>query len=225
MAVRILCTVWLALPALAPATASAQSTSLPSFASRTGYALPQAGAYFDPSQGGVGLMFDVGLDGTVFGALAIYDADGEPTFYTLQGPIERAGLPAASTAIGVLRSPLYRSRDGQCLGCSWRPPVTEVETRFGEAEVLFTEGRRLELRVGGSTWRMQRMEIDYSVDQLLPDAWLLALDERRADGSVVSVQSRVRIAPIAATNVRVEGPAACGSPPPAKRRRIASRLP
>ena len=148
------------LSLLAAASCAGAQDLLPEFETRTGYPLPQSGIYFDPAQGGTGLSFEVGLDGTVMAGLGTYDTNGQAIFYTLQGRITRDTLPAQDmNVLGELRSPVYLSRRIGCADCPDARVVTEPVAGLGEALVRFTEPRRLTLEIAGGRWNMQRMEL------------------------------------------------------------------
>ena len=169
-----------ALPALLlAASASLAQSALPSFEERTGWPLPQSGIYYDPAQAGIGLSFDVGLDGTVMAGLGAYDAEGRSTFYTLQGRISRDEAGVRDGALlGVLRSPVYLSRAIGCPQCPGPQQETLPVPELGTAEVRFLEPRRLELRVAGGTWRMQRMVLNEDPWQWTEGRFLMALADR-----------------------------------------------
>src|SRR5687768_1049957 len=69
-----------------PRLAIAQQANPPTAADPYyGSFLPQPGAYYDPAQPGSGVFVDVGPDGTVFAGVFHHDADGSPSFRTMQG--------------------------------------------------------------------------------------------------------------------------------------------
>lgn len=200
------------LAVLAIATSAAHAADS-SFETRTGHPLPQAGVYFDPQQPGTGLVMDVGLEGTVVAAFGTYDAQGEPVFYTLQGVLRRDNLPAGQPGVvGRVRSPLYRSTGGQCLGCPWQPASIGPATDLPEAELLFTEARRVTLRIGDAQWRMDRFTLNVDPADFVRGRFMLLVDERGtqrhqvvADVELVNANASIDAAPTS--------PSACAAGP------------
>lgn len=100
----------------------------------------RAGTWWDPARPGRGIVIDVG--GRVSarfatGMVGVFDFrdDGNADFSTIEGLVQspNPGMLWAE----VLGSPLYRHRDGQCIGCPWRAPTTVAD----EAGLqLFFEG-------------------------------------------------------------------------------------
>lgn len=86
----------------------------------------RGGTWWDPSRPGRGLVIDVGGRVEATSAVAMvgvfdFRDDGNADFSTLEGPV-RSIFPTGG--LNGLESPLYVHRDGQCIGCPWRPPVT-----------------------------------------------------------------------------------------------------
>jgi len=60
--------------------------------------VPLSGGYYDPARSGNGQMLDVASNGYVFQTWFTYEANGQPSFFTLQGRLARPqgqfGCPA-----------------------------------------------------------------------------------------------------------------------------------
>lgn len=166
-------------------------------------ALPQRGAYFDREKGGAGILVDHGLGGGVFVALFLYAPNGAPTFYTLQGAYEPTPRPDAwrSETVGRLRSPLYLSSGGECLGCPYRAPVTRTETAFGSAELTWRTARHATLVIGAQRWNLEAIEPDGDEAGLADGRWLLLAWE---SGAAPRARATVDITPRASLVVELE---------------------
>lgn len=114
-----------------------------------GRLVPTSGAWLNVGAGGTGYTLDFGPDGLFFAALFVYTPTGTATWYTAQGMyVEATDAERLSTGvIGRVRSPLYASTGGQCLGCTWQAPVT-VDAMLGEAEFRFFSATDGEFRLG-----------------------------------------------------------------------------
>lgn len=104
-------------------TDSGDAGSRVDFATRHGIVLPESGNYFDRREPGWGFTLDVGVDGTAFGVLNSYAADGRTETYVWAAPFLPVFDPARSHALG---GPRFRARamldqvtGGPCAGCPW----------------------------------------------------------------------------------------------------------
>lgn len=170
----------------------------------------RASLWWDPGRPGVGLMVDVGgrlAAPVATGLVAMFDfrADGSADFTTVVGPVASAG--AAGTP--VLQSPIYRHRDGQCIGCPWRAPGTTADERSlrfaipaddGSALTATTlRGEAVERRV-----TYTRVPFDRSAFDEVQGRWLLRVADPAqgrfgADGLPVPIHAEVVVEPLAGT--------------------------
>lgn len=86
--------------------------------------LPEDGLWWNPSESGRGWAIEV-QDNVIAVTHYVYDSAGRATFYTSAGPWDGIGVTA----------PLVLSRDGQCVGCGYVPPVN---TSPGNVRFTFT---------------------------------------------------------------------------------------
>ena len=100
--------------------------------------IPESGIWWNPEQSGTGASMQFSKNGTWFVILYLYDNNGEPIFYTLQGDslefsLDRTDFPdyAYAKASGVLR----KNVNGRCLGCDYQSP--QSSELFAQAEILF----------------------------------------------------------------------------------------
>jgi hypothetical protein len=145
----------------------------------------RGGTWWDPSRPGRGLVIDVGgrVDAPVaIGMVGVFDFsdDGSADFSTLQGEV-RSANPAMLWP-EVLASPIYTHRDGQCITCPWRAPVT-VAGSTG-MQLLFEGGNFGVLTVrrmlgGLELARNQyvRFPIDRSPFDEVQGRWLLRIED------------------------------------------------
>jgi hypothetical protein len=150
----------------------------------------RAGTWWDPTRPGRGLVIDVGGRTTApraFGMVGVFDfrEDGSADFSTLQGAVEspNPGMlwPEA------LASPLYRHRDGQCIGCPWRAPNTRSDD--AGVQLVFQSPNRGELavhrmmgpRVVGSDLYL-RFPLDRSPYEEPLGRWLLRIQDPALTG-------------------------------------------
>ena len=118
--------------------------------------VPPLGLYWDAAQPGIYYHVSVGPGGYMLVAITTYDANGEPTFFVMQGPYRPSSLDdglhlwITTGEIGRLQSPLYRMSGGQCIGCAYRNP-TVAPSELGGAELVFFDGGRAEFRHAGKT--------------------------------------------------------------------------
>lgn len=145
---------------------------------------PYDGAYFDPTQPGLGLWLDNGPDGLTFGALMYYAPDGRPTFATFASPLGTTGsLAEAFSGVRGLRGPLWESVDGQCLGCPHRLPVSRPIEGDLLAEISHRAAR---VSYFGTQFQMQAIPIGRTDPQLFEGTWWLTLDDLEVEIPVAS---------------------------------------
>ncbi|HVF34646.1 MAG TPA: hypothetical protein VND91_04925 [Candidatus Saccharimonadia bacterium] len=136
---------------------------------------PYDGAYFDPTQRGIGLWLDSGPDGTTFGALMYYAPDGRPTFATFADTLGFTGSLAESfTGVRGLQGPLFESIDGQCPGCPPRAPRSAPMPGDFRADLGHRTGR---VTFAGSRFQMQAVPIGRAEPELFDGTWWLSLDD------------------------------------------------
>jgi hypothetical protein len=112
---------------------------------------PNEGAWWNPAEPGTGWVLEVDeITGFLFLTWYTYEADGDPIYYLLQGPLqmrpERDRVRGAPWA--TLSGPLSVVRGGQAPGQPHRPPQV-ADAGLGNAEVRFFDARRGEFRLGG----------------------------------------------------------------------------
>jgi hypothetical protein len=164
-----------------------------------GMFLPQPGAYYDPSQPGSGVFVDVGSNGTMFVSIFHHDADGSPSFHTMQGAfVPTYAYPTGTVSqtsrpkpanVGTFRSPLYLTTGGDCISCPYRGVTTVPDYMLGEGEIVWTTTRRAKLTVGPRTLNLQMLNIDRAEADLVVGQWLLGAWEGQQAASAMSTVS------------------------------------
>lgn len=112
--------------------------------------LPAQGMWWSSEQPGTGLAFNIDREGRWFGALYLYDTQGEPTFLTLQGDSLAFNIADAGN-LAVATSPLIHSEGGQCLLCPWTQSTTS--DTGDDARLTFHTRTHATLSVQG--WELQ----------------------------------------------------------------------
>jgi hypothetical protein len=112
---------------------------------------PSEGMWWDSTQPGTGVAFNIDDQGRWFAAIYLYDEDGNPSFLTMQGEALAYHLstnPEEPYAVAV--SPLILSEGGQCLKCPWSQAT--ISAAGADAQLLFYSRTRAALVVG--SWRL-----------------------------------------------------------------------
>jgi hypothetical protein len=107
----------------------------------------QDGLWWNPAEPGSGYSVLI-RERTGFVSWYSYEANGRPTFYTVQGTLTRLGeLDRIRLGYAVvLTGPLLRSSGGQAPGGAHTAPSTS-DAGIGTAEFRFIDSRRAELRL------------------------------------------------------------------------------
>lgn len=77
--------------------------------------VPESGWWWNQDQSGRGFAIEI-QDDSLFMATFIYGSDGRPVWYIAGGPMSSERR---------FDGPLLRMKDGQCIGCSYRPPTPD----------------------------------------------------------------------------------------------------
>jgi hypothetical protein len=122
---------------------------------------PTQGMWWSSDNPGTGLAFNVDNEGRWFGALYLYNEEGEPTFLTMQGMSLAYNLedPTAPYAVGT--SPLIHSEGGQCLTCPWTQAT--VSDTGDDAELVFHTATRATLNIGD--WSLEMAPLPMRADE------------------------------------------------------------
>lgn len=158
---------------LAASGASAQSAFPPTLDDPYyGAALPRSGAYFDAEHPGTGMFVDMRKDGAIFVHLAVYDADGKPTWYAVQDRFDPTyafqlfdGQPFHYTwnavdSIGSVTGPIYRTEGGACIGCEYTAPIIEEATGLGPISIVWTNTGNATVTIDGHSSNWMRLPLD-----------------------------------------------------------------
>lgn len=147
-----------------------------------GFGSLRGGTWWDPSRPGRGLVVDVGGRVEATPAVAMvgvfdFGDDGSADFSTVQGGVR--SIPALANMIG-LESPLYAHRDGQCIGCPWRAPVTspgsiDLQLYFADNFATTLTVRRMSGGVELGRNQYVRFPIDRSAFDEVQGRWLLRI--------------------------------------------------
>ena len=156
---------------LFPALSAADAPQVPapsSYAADLSFR-PSEGVWWSSEQPGTGVAFNMDGLGRWFAAIYLYEADGSPTFLTMQGEAlaYEALHPSQDSAWAVAASPLVHSEGGQCLGCPWRPANAD----FGDmdAQIRFYGRNSAELWVGDWSLRLTPLMVpDRSYEAIMP---------------------------------------------------------
>ena len=115
---------------------------------------PSRGLWWETAKNGQFWSIDVGAGGYMFVNFGTFDADGQPTFLTMQGQFEPYAEGTANGATGKLVSTLYRLQGGQCLGCEFQAASVNA-SQFGVAEIEFFGSQSAVF-----SWREQQIQIN-----------------------------------------------------------------
>ena len=122
---------------------------------------PDSGWYWNPNEPGRGVAIEV-QDDKIFLAIYTYDTGGAPIYYYAAGRMNDD-----HTYVGDL----YRTSNGQCIGCSARPATS---TLVGTVGVSFSSPEVATISALGSTLVLQRFdfsETNLSNPQALYGEW------------------------------------------------------
>ena len=140
---------------------------------------PEDGWWWDPDAPGRGYLIER-QDNVIFIASFHYAQDGSPEWLSIQGIY----TPSESDdSIGEFNGTVYRSTDGQCLGCAWTEPMSVVSSQ-SPMTIVFDDNRNGTLEWSSEVVQISRFLWAWNdvVDQLAGN-WLLTLVE---DGTQVS---------------------------------------
>jgi hypothetical protein len=122
---------------------------------------PTQGMWWSSANPGTGLAFNVDNEGRWFGALYLYDEEGEPTFLTMQGASLAYNLEDVTAPYAIGTSPLIRSEGGQCLACPWSQAT--VSDTGDDAELVFHTATSATLKVG--VWSLELTPLPMGTDE------------------------------------------------------------
>lgn len=151
---------------------------------------PDRGIWYDPALGGTGWTIDVGPTGLGFMAFYAYTPDGAPVYYVMGAQYEpyTEAQRKATGFIGRMRGDLYQTRDGQCLGCAFRPP-TETLVVGGPAELLFVSATQAEFRFSGTSRPLRTNVLtarpEDRPENVLDGRWMVAVRDQVLETVVV----------------------------------------
>ena len=127
--------------------------------------MPTSGVWWNSDQGGTGATMQFSRDGSWFVSLFLYDVDGEPIFYTIQGNsvqfsfdrtafieadiIDEIVEGATVSAYAKVESQVYKSINGRCLGCDYEQPETSVVPDIN-AEIFFYQQGMAKIKFSGA---------------------------------------------------------------------------
>ncbi|MGV6850989.1 MAG: hypothetical protein ACWA5R_02280 [bacterium] len=122
---------------------------------------PDNGWYYKLNEGGIGLNIEIQEGsitegGFLFGAAFVYDADGNPTWYTFSGeyqPVLGLSWAISDGVIGTFSGSLDKSTGGQCIGCDYTPNQA-APNDAGDIVLRWKDNRNLEVTWGGHTEMM-----------------------------------------------------------------------
>lgn len=122
---------------------------------------PDSGWYWNPGESGRGVAIEV-QDDKLFVSIFTYEANGSPTFYFA------AGRMATDRTFSET---LYRSANGQCLGCTYRSPGVTVA---GSIAITFTSPESATVTALGARMDLERYDFsgnNYFNPTLLYGEW------------------------------------------------------
>ena len=124
--------------------------ALLAFAAAQAHAIwPDSGWYWNPNEPGRGVAIEV-QDDKIFLAIYTYDTGGAPIYYYAAGPMNND-----HTYVGNL----FRTSNGQCLGCSWREATS---TPVGTVSLNFSDYENATLSALGTTMVLTRFDFSNS---------------------------------------------------------------
>jgi hypothetical protein len=118
---------------------------------------PDSGWYWNPAEPGRGVSIEV-QDDKLFLAIYTYEPTGAPVYYYSGG---------AMTGDRTYTNTLFKTANGQCIGCSAGPPIS---TSVGPVTLTFTGYETATLTALGNTLTLQRF--DFSDTNLFNPATL-----------------------------------------------------
>lgn len=132
---------------------------------------PESGTWWNPAEPGTGYLIEI-QDNFLFISGYLYRPDGQPIWYTSAGTMN-----GNARFVGVLST----SSGGQCLGCAWRAPTTQVGAG-GPVEIIFDTETEARITLGGRVVPIQRYDFfltrtagDVKTDMMLGE-WQLTAD-------------------------------------------------
>ncbi|MFA6046968.1 MAG: hypothetical protein WC718_18440 [Phycisphaerales bacterium] len=107
--------------------------------------LPDNGWYWNPSESGRGFNIEI-QDNALFMSAFVYRSDGTAAWYVGGGPM---------SSDRAWSGDLYETRNGQCVGCSYRAPDL---LPTGRASITFTSERTASISLLGGTISVERQD-------------------------------------------------------------------
>jgi hypothetical protein len=144
-----------------------------------GAVMPYHGTYYDPKQSGTGIQIDLGANGQAFLSYYTYDQAGNTEWYLLADTYHPSDEVTRWTTgvIGTMSGPFYQARNGQCLGCAYKPASDGIVTPYN-ASLVWVNSREVIMTVGPQQWDFIAPDFDGHVDgDYLPGSWVVALTQ------------------------------------------------
>ena len=155
---------------------------------------PTEGVWWSSEAPGTGVAFNIDAQNRWFAAIYLYDAEGRPTFLTMQGDaIEYVDVPNINgddplAAYARAVSPLIHSEGGQCLKCPWTQ-ATASASGDGEARIEFYGRNRAELKVGDWTLRLAPLVDGSEFGAEFPELWDVERFDLSSDYFTVRIET------------------------------------
>jgi hypothetical protein len=108
---------------------------------------PENGTWWNPNEPGRGFMLEI-QDNFLFFAGYAYAQNGAPLWLTAQGT-----MSGNARFVGTLST----FSNGQCIGCAYRPPNTQIGAG-GPVEIIFDTETTGRLTWGGQTITIERYD-------------------------------------------------------------------
>jgi hypothetical protein len=147
---------------------------------------PEDGWWWDAEAPGRGYFIERQKN-TIFIAAFIYTDDGNPEWLTSDG--EYTPAVEDSDSIGSYTGNVYRSNNGQCIGCEYMPPTT-VDSEQSPLNITFKDNQIGVLEWFGESITISRLFWSWAdaVDQLT-GTWLLTeLENNETLSQLVSIE-------------------------------------
>ena len=112
---------------------------------------PNSGMWWNSEKSGTGAAIQFGGDGTWFVALYLYDEDGNPIFYTMQGQSVDYSFDRSkfdNNAYAKISSVIHKNVNGRCFGCEHQAPETS-ELPGVIADILFINKGQAIIKLSG----------------------------------------------------------------------------
>ncbi len=147
---------------------------------------PEDGWWWDADAPGRGYFIER-QKSTLFIAAFIYTDEGNPEWLTSDGEYTPAATD--SDSIGSYTGNVYRSNNGQCIGCDYLPPAT-VDSEQSPLNITFSDNQNGVLEWLGESITITRLFWSWAdvVDQLTGNWLLTELENNETLGQLVSIE-------------------------------------